>query len=66
MTGAFEALKHTTLRFVWLTLQVSKIEVMKKLGGINYHIPHVNKIKLAREGRLPTYLTVRKEINHDI
>ena len=64
MTGAFEALEHTTLRFVYITLQVCKVEVMKKLGGIDYHIPHMNKIKLAREGRLPGYLTIRKEIIH--
>ena len=38
---------------------------MKKLGGIDYHIPHMNKTKLAREGRLPDYLTVRKEIIYE-
>ena len=52
MKGAFEALKHNTLRFVWITLQAYKVEVMKKLGGIEYLIPHMNKTKLAREKRL--------------
>ena len=63
--GAFEALEHHTLRFVWITLQVCKVEVLKKLGGIDYHIPHMNKSKLAREGRLLDYLTVRKEIIYE-
>ncbi|XP_057545870.1 uncharacterized protein LOC130824869 [Amaranthus tricolor] len=65
VTGAFEALEHHTLSFVWITLQVCKVEVLNKLGGINYHIPHMNKSKLAREGRLPDYLTVRKEIIYE-
>ena len=65
MTGAFEALEHHTLRYVWITLHACKVEVLKKLGGIDYHIPHMNKSKLAREGRLPDYLTVRKEIIYE-
>ena len=36
--------------------------MIKKLGGIDYHIPLMNKTKLAREGRLPNYLSERKEI----
>ena len=66
MTGAFEALEYHTLTFVWITLQACKVEVMKKLGGIDYHIPHINKTKLAKEGRLPDCLTIRKEIIYDL
>ena len=29
VTVAFVALEHTTLRFVWITLQACKVEVMK-------------------------------------
>ena len=65
MTGAFEALEHHTLRYVWITLQACKVEVLKKLGGIDYHIPHMNKSKLAREGRLPDYLIVKNEIIYE-
>ena len=65
MTSAFEALEHHTLRYVWITSQTCKVEVLKKLCGIDYHIPHMNKSKLAREGRLPDYLTVRKEIIYE-
>ena len=61
----FEALELHTLRFIWIILQACKVEVLKKLGGIDYHIPHMNKTKLAREGRLPDYLTVRKEIIYE-
>ena len=36
------------------------VEVMKKQGGFDYHIPHINKTKAAREGTLPDYLTIDK------
>ena len=65
MTSAFEALEHHTLRYVWITSQTCKVEVLKKLCGIDYHIPHMNKSKLAREGRLPDYLTVMEEIIYE-
>ena len=32
------------------------------MGGIAYHIPYMNKTKLARKGRLPHCLGVRKKI----
>ena len=35
---------------VWITLQACKVEVIKNLGGIDYDISHMNKIKLVREG----------------
>ena len=59
---AFEALQLNALKFVWITLQACKVEVIKKLGDIDYHIPHMNKTKLAREGRLLDFLDLRKEI----
>ena len=30
VTGAFEALEHHTLRYIWITLQAYKVEVLKK------------------------------------
>ena len=65
MTCAFEALEHHILRYVWITLQACKVEVLKIVGGIDYHIPHMNKSKLARERRVPDYLIVRKEIIYE-
>ncbi|XP_057532862.1 uncharacterized protein LOC130810746 [Amaranthus tricolor] len=44
------------LRFVFITLQACMIEVMKRQGGFDYHIPHMNKTKEAREETLPDYL----------
>ena len=35
---------------------------MKRQGGIDYHIPHMNKTKAAREGTLPDYLSVDKQL----
>jgi hypothetical protein len=63
--NAYDALTPNTLKFVWVTLQACKIEVLKKLGGIDYHIPHMNKTKLAREGLLPEYLSVNGDLIFD-
>ena len=38
------------------------IETMKRQGGIDYHIPHMNKTKTAREGTLSDYLSVDKQL----
>ena len=62
---AFESLQTTRTKFVWITLQACKVEVIKTVGGIDYHIPHMNKTKLAREGRLLKYLSVKREIIYD-
>ena len=48
----FKSLQRNALKFVWITLQACKVEVIKNLGGVDYHIPHMKKSKLAREGRL--------------
>lgn len=65
VNSAFESLTPNTFKFVWITLPACKIEVIKKLGGIDYHIPHGNMTELAREGRLSNYLGVRKEIIYE-
>ena len=41
------------------------IEVIKRQGGIHYHIPHMNKTKAARERTLPNYLSVDKQLVAD-
>ena len=64
VTNAFESIQPSTMKFVWITLQACKVEVIKKLGGIDYHI-YMHKTKLAREGRLLEYLSVRREIIYD-
>ncbi|XP_057546083.1 uncharacterized protein LOC130825070 [Amaranthus tricolor] len=57
---AFENLNPQSLRFVFITLQACMIEVMKRKGGFDYHIPHMNKTKQARDRTLPDYLSVDK------
>ena len=47
---------------MFITLQACMIEVMKSQGGIDYHIPHMNKTKAAREGTLLDYLSVDKKL----
>ncbi|XP_057526369.1 uncharacterized protein LOC130805603 [Amaranthus tricolor] len=65
VSAAFDNLQPNTLKYVWITLQACKVEVIKKLGGIDYDIPHMRKSKLAREGRLPHCLGVQKEIIYE-
>ena len=62
---AFDSLQPTTMKFVLITLQACKVEVIKKFRGIDYHILHMNKTKLVRQGRLPEYMSVRREIIYD-
>ena len=35
---------------------------MKRQGGFDYRIPHMNKTKAVREGTLPDYLGVDKQL----
>ncbi|XP_057532895.1 uncharacterized protein LOC130810784 [Amaranthus tricolor] len=58
---SFDNLTPNALKNVWITLQACKIEVIKKLGGMDYAIPHMSKAKLEREGRLPHCLGVQQE-----
>ncbi|XP_057529901.1 uncharacterized protein LOC130808440 [Amaranthus tricolor] len=61
VTTAFDNLTPNALKNVWITLQACKIEVIKKLGGMDYAIPHMSKAKLESEGRLPHCLGVQQE-----
>ncbi|XP_057518480.1 uncharacterized protein LOC130799400 [Amaranthus tricolor] len=62
VNNAFQNLSPQCLRFVFNTLQACMIEVMKRQGGFDYHIPHMNKTKAAREGTLPDYLSIDKQL----
>ncbi|XP_019170991.1 PREDICTED: uncharacterized protein LOC109166493 [Ipomoea nil] len=59
---AFDEISIESLSNVFLTLQLYMVEVMKKFGGNNYKLPHINKQKLAREGRLPTNILCDPEV----
>ena len=54
-TGEFDPAK---INRTWLTLQSCLNEILLNDGGNEYKIPHMNKAKLEREGRLPTVLEV--------
>ena len=49
---AFNKLEANTLNNVFTTLQTCMESIMLTGGGISYKIPHLNKAKLRREGRL--------------
>ena len=46
---------------IWLTLQGCMNEIIKSNGGNQYKLPHINKEKLEREGRLPRVLDLTEE-----
>ncbi|XP_057518355.1 uncharacterized protein LOC130799246 [Amaranthus tricolor] len=50
VTTAFDNLTPNALKNVWITLQACKIEVIKKLGGMDYDIPHMSKQNLKGKG----------------
>lgn len=50
---AFYELEARTLANVWLSYQYVMNEVLKVKGSNDYLVPHVNKKKLASEGKLP-------------
>ncbi|XP_031124382.1 uncharacterized protein LOC116027098 [Ipomoea triloba] len=59
---AFNEISVESLSNVFLTLQLCMVEVMKKYGGNNYKLPHINKQRLAREGLLPTTISCDPEV----
>nr|GLL29754.1 uncharacterized protein LOC109190808 isoform X1 [Ipomoea trifida] len=59
---AFDEISVDSLSNVFLTLQLCMVEVMKKFGGNNYKLPHINKQRLAREDRLPTTISFDPEV----
>ena len=52
------------LNRIWLTLQSCMNEIIEDGGGNRYKIPHLNKERLEREGRLPTVLSVTDVADH--
>lgn len=49
---AYNELQPETLNKVWITLQYVMNEILKNKGNNKYHIPHMNKNRLAAQGRL--------------
>jgi len=52
------------LKRLWVTLQSIYNEIIKSAGDNCFKIPHMNKDKLEREGRLPTVLPVDPAAMH--
>nr|GMC58175.1 Transposase, Tc1-like protein [Ipomoea batatas] len=59
---AFDDISIESLSNIFLTLQLCMVEVMKRFGGNNYKIPHINKQKLEQEGQLPTTISCDMEV----
>jgi len=59
---AFDNYDVDKLAKVFITLQSILVEVMKDEGGMGYKIPHLNKDRMQREGRLPRALRVDGEL----
>ena len=50
---AFREYETARLSDIWITLQLIYNEVIKHKGTNKYRLPHINKKKLRKEGRLP-------------
>ena len=55
---AYDEYSPKKINRMWLTHQACMNETLKCNGGNEYKLPHMNKDKLEREGRLPTVLNV--------
>ena len=62
VTQAFQDLDSQTLDNSFLTLQKVMENCLKGGGGNHYTLPHMNKAKLLREGRLPESYTCNPDI----
>ena len=50
------------LNYIFLSLQNCMIEILKCKGNNNYKVPHMKKASLDRQGKLPTTLSVDRDI----
>ena len=62
---AYNELEPTTLGNVWLSYKYVMNEVLKVKGSNDYLVPHVNKKKLAAEGKLPIQVTAPMWVVHE-
>ena len=58
---AFNEYFMEKIKDAFLTLQAVYDEIIKCRGNNTYKLPHLQKQKFRREGRLPTNLTVSDE-----
>ena len=59
--NAYKSYPPTQINRVWLTMQSCYNEIIACRGGNNYKIPHMNKEKLEKAGKLPKVLEVHKD-----
>jgi len=62
--AAFEEHSMLTLKKLWIALQSAMNEMIKCAGHDQFKIPHMNKDKLEREGRLPMRLLADESAKH--
>ena len=55
---SFEQLEVSKLTNVWLTLQLVMLAILRVGGDNTYNLPHINKQKMEREGKLRTEVLV--------
>jgi transposase-like protein len=55
---AYEEYPASKINRMWITLQSCLNAILQSNGGNHYSIPHMNKEKLEREGKLPKVLAV--------
>ena len=63
---SFESMASHELNNVFLTLQTCMKEIMKVKGNNNYHIPHIGKGRLERQGNLPLQIECDENLLHEV
>ncbi|GKC88696.1 hypothetical protein Tco_1149345 [Tanacetum coccineum] len=59
---SFERMQSNELNNVFLTLQTCMKEIIKIRGGNNYHVPHIGKRRLERQGNLPLQIECDQDL----
>ena len=56
--GSYEELEVKKLTNIWLTLKLVMLSIIRVGGYNSYTLPHINKLKLEKEGKLRTEVLV--------
>ena len=60
--ATYEAYPPHKINRIWLTMMSCFNQILDSCGGNSYKIPHMDKEKLEREGRLPVALNVSQTL----
>ena len=66
VVSSFKNIFVIKFNFIFLTLQLCMMEIMRAKGSNKYKIPHVNKLMLQNAGKLPTQMKCDSALVHEV